>query len=179
MKFFIVGGVHVENSVKNPCSEWLPANSWDEICRADEITAFKDIATNFKENEKKWKTVYDKFVEDFKIPSPWQETVSLFERLILIRILRPDKLLTCITNFIRSEMDERFVKPPPFNIAASYDESYCLAPLIFILSPGTDPMSTLVKYAADKKMSDKFKSISLGQGGFSTFNHLIQFTFSF
>lgn len=117
--------------------------------------------------------MYDTFVEDFKIPSPWQERLSTFEKLIIIRILRPDKLLTCITNFVKNEIDERFVKPPPFDISASYDESYCLSPLIFILSPGTDPMSTLVKYAADKKMSEKFKSISLGQGRRSNF--FIQF----
>nr|CAH7724837.1 unnamed protein product [Callosobruchus chinensis] len=58
----------------------------------------------------------------------------------------------------------RFIKPPPFNISVSYDESYCLCPLIFILSPGQDPMAALVKFAEEKKMTERFRSISLGQG---------------
>lgn len=162
--WFLLGGVNVENQLKNPCSEWLSPNSWDEFCRVEEISTFNDIAKKFMENQKYWKTIYDNFKEDFKMPSPWQETLSNFERLIVIRILRPDKLLTSITSFVKNEMDERFIRPPPFNIAASYEESYSICPLIFILSPGTEPMATLVKFAIDKQMSDKFKSISLGQG---------------
>lgn len=61
-------------------------------------------------------------------------------------------------------MDEKFVKPPPFDIAVSYADSYSLCPLIFILSPGTDPMAALVKFAEEMKMTDRFRSISLGQG---------------
>lgn len=160
----ISGGVSVENSIKNPCSDWLPSKAWDELCRVEEMPAFRDIASQFADNEPYWKSVYDNFRDDFKMPSPWEETLRTFKRLIIVRILRPDKLLSSMTNFVKSEMDERFIRPPPFNISASYGESYSLCPLIFILSPGTDPMSTLVKFAIDKQMSDKFKSISLGQG---------------
>lgn len=143
------------------------------------MPAFHDIANHFAVHEVHWKSVYDNFKEDFTVPSPWQQQLTSFENLIIVRILRPDKLLTCITNFVRSEMDERFIKPPPFSISASFDESYCLSPLIFILSPGTDPMSTLVKFALDKKMTEKFRSISLGQGKFEFLSiyHLIQYRY--
>lgn len=165
-ELFLLGGVQVENARKNPCPDWLPINAWDEICRVQEMSAFTNIATQFAVNQTYWKVIYDHFIEDFKMPSPWQQELSAFERLIITRILRSDKLLSSVKNFVKNEMDERFIRPPPFSISASYDESYCLCPLIFILSPGTDPMSTLVKYAESKKMSEKFKSISLGQGKF-------------
>lgn len=150
--------------MQNPCSDWLPPYAWDEFCKVQELPSFANIAAEFYKNQMYWKVIYDDFNENFRLPNPWQEKLSNFERLIIIRILRPDKLLLSITSFVKGEMDDRFIRPPPFSISASYDESYSLCPLIFILSPGTDPISTLVKFASEKNMAEKFKSISLGQG---------------
>ncbi|KAJ8944984.1 hypothetical protein NQ318_010186 [Aromia moschata] len=162
--FLLTGGVKVENLINNPCHTWLPTSSWDEICKVDKLSGFENFSKTFKSNEAAWKRIYDDFREDFQLPSPWSGNLNSFKRLIVVRMLRPDKLIACITIFVRSEMDERFIRPPPFDIAVSYADSYSLCPLIFILSPGTDPMSALVKFAEDKKMSDNFRSISLGQG---------------
>lgn len=57
-----------------------------------------------------------------------------------------------------------FVVPPPFDISKSYADSSCLTPLIFILSPGSDPMGALTKFAESLNYLERFESISLGQG---------------
>lgn len=78
-----------------------------------------------------------------------------------------------ITNFVREKLGQKFVEPPPFDLAKSYQDSNCCAPLIFILSPGADPTMALLKFAEDKGFSgNKFNSISLGQGQ-------VRLTFSF
>uniref|UniRef100_A0A6P7FR39 Dynein heavy chain 7, axonemal-like n=1 Tax=Diabrotica virgifera virgifera TaxID=50390 RepID=A0A6P7FR39_DIAVI len=162
--FLLTGGVGGETTTPNPCPTWLLDRSWNEICRLEDIPAFKGFSSTISRDEEIWKEMYDDFTEDFVVPSDWENQITSFRRLIMIRVFRADKLISSITNFVKNEMDEKFIKPPPFNISVSYDDSYNLCPLIFILSPGVDPMSALVKFAAGKKMSDKFKSISLGQG---------------
>lgn len=61
-------------------------------------------------------------------------------------------------------MGLKFVLPPPFDISKSFAESSCLIPLIFILSPGSDPMEALTSFAEAMNFQERFHSISLGQG---------------
>ena len=74
-------------------------------------------------------------------------------------------MIPSITKFVTKKLGDKFVQPPPFDLAKSYGDSNCCAPLIFILSPGADPTMALLKFADDKGFGGKkFHSISLGQG---------------
>jgi dynein heavy chain len=162
--FLLTGGINVENPLPNPLP-WLPVQSWDEVCRVSELSAFPRFRDSFVQHGNAWKKIYDSYEpEKEKLPPPWEDKLNTFRKLLVIRILRPDKLLVGAINYISKEMGVKYITPPQFNISVSYNESYNLCPLIFILSPGTDPMSALVKFAEEKKYTEKFQSISLGQG---------------
>jgi len=81
---------------------------------------------------------------------------------MFLRCIRPDKIVPAMFNFISEEVGENFITPPPFELPNIYKDSTAITPLIFVLSPGADPMSSLQKFADSKnKILEK---VSLGQG---------------
>lgn len=44
--FLLTGGVGLKNIYKNPDPSWLSDKSWDELCRASEIPALKELRYN-------------------------------------------------------------------------------------------------------------------------------------
>jgi len=77
--------------------------------------------------------------------------------------LRPDYLTNCIKDFIRKKMDKHFVEPPLFKIEEGYANSSKDTPIIFVITPGSDPLADLKKFS-EKKMGKDLKQLSLGQG---------------
>lgn len=66
--------------------------------------------------------------------------------------------------FIKKELSEEFIESPPFDLSGAYEDSTNMTPLIFILSPGADPIPNLQNLAHQRGMYDKLKILSLGQG---------------
>lgn len=162
--FLITGGIAVQNTIPKPV-DWIPDKGWDEICRLDDLPTYKGFKNSFININKEWQNVYDDLEPHHKtLPGGWEEKLSLFQKLLVIRVLRPDLLTTAISEFVEKTMGRKFITPPPFDIGKSFGDSNCLAPLIFILSPGSDPMGALIKYCEKMGYSHRFNSISLGQG---------------
>ncbi|XP_011505655.1 PREDICTED: dynein heavy chain 12, axonemal-like [Ceratosolen solmsi marchali] len=168
MNFFLTGGLVLKSSsVANPEPNWLADKAWEEIKRSANLPTFASLMDDFMEpaSVSKWKSFYDSInPEETKLPKPWEQHLSNFQHLIIMRMIRPDKVIPKVMIFVQKSMDSRFVTPPAFDISRSYADSNCLLPLIFILSPGSDPMSALSKFADLSNYSSRFFSISLGQG---------------
>ncbi|XP_046897139.1 dynein axonemal heavy chain 12 [Hypomesus transpacificus] len=164
--FFLTGGVGLQNNTPNPDPSWLQDKSWDEICRASDLPNLQGLKESFTKNPEMFLTIYDsKEPYNTQLPKPWCETLNDLQKMIIYRGLRPDKIVPAINNYVTDKLGRKFVEPPPFDLSKSYLDSNSTIPLVFILSPGADPMASLLKFANDKNMGgSKFQAISLGQG---------------
>ena len=68
-----------------------------------------------------------------------------------------------MTAYVDAVMGSRFVQPMPFDLGSCFADSTAATPLVFVLSPGADPMANLLKFA-EQKGPMRVEAVSLGQG---------------
>uniref|UniRef100_A0A8D2M0S0 Dynein axonemal heavy chain 2 n=1 Tax=Varanus komodoensis TaxID=61221 RepID=A0A8D2M0S0_VARKO len=102
--------------------------------------------------------------EKAMLPGEWENSCNQMQRMLVVRSLRPDRVAFCVTAFIVSNLGSQFVEPPVLNMKSVVDDSTTKTPLIFVLSPGVDPSSSLLQLAEQSGMAQRFHALSLGQG---------------
>lgn len=101
------------------------------------------------------------------MPEPYNEQFDDFQKMIVLKCLRPDKFVDAIQDFLALYLGERFIEPQSTDLAHMFAESGPQIPLIFVLSAGTDPAADLYKFADKMRMGKRMAVISLGLISFS------------
>lgn len=174
--FLLRGGQVLNKDMQspNPAPDWITETSWDNITELANIAAFRDIDTSFENGPQEWNDWFvDSTPEARALPGDWQENLNELQRLCVIRSIRPDRVVFASTSFITNNLGSKFVEPPPFDLSSIYAESTCSIPLIFILSPGVDPVQALFQVATQVGAEDKLKTLALGQGQAPIANRLL------
>jgi len=163
--FLLTGGIGGGTEEPRP-AEWITERAWAELSKAENgLPVFEGLVESFKSTPKEWKVLYDSSEPHKEIlPKPFQDRLNTLQKLIIVRCLRPDKLVPAVQEYVGESMGERYVLPPVFNLGACYADSATNCPLIFVLSPGSDPTAALLQFAESKEMSNRLNAISLGQG---------------
>ncbi|XP_039385914.1 dynein heavy chain 14, axonemal isoform X18 [Mauremys reevesii] len=102
------------------------------------------------------------------------ENLSSFQRIILIKILRPGSLNSAIREFVIEKLGASYLQTGGINLKEVYEDSSAATPLIFIHSHGIDPAAHLLRLAQEIKGSTRHvQMVSLGRGQGSKAEDLI------
>jgi len=161
-------GASTKSTPTNPQPNWLAQESWEQVFHA--IQTFAPVTADLQDAEKAeaWHTWCNSFTPDTPsgaaLPSS-MSSATPFQRLLLIKLFRRDRVIAGIKEFVTTCLGARFTRPPPFDVRSAYASSNPRTPIIFVLSAGADPMSYIMKLAKEKGMDEgRFKQLSLGQG---------------
>ncbi|CAE8610871.1 unnamed protein product [Polarella glacialis] len=165
---FLLAGLagEVKDGLANPAPGWITEKSWNEVLSVTQaVPAFKGFDVFFHANTKAFQRIYDDAESDKQsLPGEWGDKLTPFQKMCFLRTVRPDRITTAVLHFVTLEMGQKFVEPPVFDISVSYEDSTKMSPLIFVLSPGSDPVADMYAFAESKGMGARLESISLGQG---------------
>lgn len=169
LDFFIKGSMSLEKSEHACPAKWMSEKGWEDLLRLslDFPQAFHEIPSHFRTHISEWRDWYDcEAPESVDCPGNFTSNMSSFQRMMLLRCFRADRVFCAINAYVIEIMGEEYVTPPVINFKAIYDETTPYVPIVFMLSPGSDPTGELMKLATQYRMmiTDRFKYISLGQG---------------
>ncbi|XP_050440794.1 dynein axonemal heavy chain 2-like [Adelges cooleyi] len=149
----------------NKKPDWLPLKCWKDVLALKHLSAFRGIEKSFELCSSKWNQWYTSCnPENLELIGDWNGKCNSLQRMLLIRCLRPDRLSFSIKHFIVDNLGPQFVEPPTMDLKCIMEESKNNIPVMFLLSPGDDPMRILENTAKNYKMKDKLHRLSLGSG---------------
>ncbi|XP_033627732.1 dynein heavy chain 10, axonemal-like [Asterias rubens] len=167
LDFFIKGNLSLEKSKRARPHMWIPEQGWEDIIKCSQMAdVFSTLPDDVEKNNTMWKEWYDLDTpEESPFPGKYKDTLSEFQRLLLLRCFRIDRVYRAVTDYVTSRMGEKYVTPPVISFESIFEQSTPFSPIVFILSPGSDPASDLTKLAERSGFGgNKLKFLSMGQG---------------
>lgn len=61
-----------------------------------------------------------------------------------------------IIEFVTQNLGPQFVESPPIKLSTLYEDTSSTVPLIFVLSSGSDPMSSFLRFAKEKSYMERY-----------------------
>ena len=167
-RFFLAGPSGNIEEKPNP-TDWLDDLEWQNVYKQlyimDTLPAFEGITEYFINFHKKFKKVFDS-VEAHEEPMPgdWNTKLNSFQKMILLKAIRPDKVTEAVKNYITEKVGRKYIEPPTMRLDACYRDMSNITPLVFVLSPGSDPVGPFMSFVDKMDMRSRLETISLGQG---------------
>ena len=59
-------------------------------------------------------------------------------------------------DFVSEQLGPQFVESPPVKLSTLYDDMSNITPLVFVLSTGSDPMSSFLRFAKEMNYSERY-----------------------
>ncbi|KAI5166248.1 Dynein Heavy Chain 10, Axonemal [Manis pentadactyla] len=168
LDFFLKGNISLEKSKrKKPCA-WLSDQGWEDIILLSEMFSdnFGDLPDDIEKHLPIWQEWYDlDSLEQFPFPLGYDNNITPFQKLLILRCFRVDRVYRAVTDYVTETMGEKYVQPPMISFEAIFEQSTPNSPIVFILSPGSDPASDLMKLAERSGFGgNRLKLLAMGQG---------------
>ncbi|TPX32194.1 hypothetical protein SmJEL517_g04664 [Synchytrium microbalum] len=157
---YLVGtALDQQDSVGAEVPSWVPS---DKVNKFRLLQSLPRIKASFSDREGWSRWISQNACEDSFPPAAKQLTP--FQQLLIIKTLRPDRLLTSMTNTACEILDMPSLALNPLTFPQLHEESTSHEPILFITTPGADPSEELRAYAVTAVGEASFKSIAMGQG---------------
>jgi dynein heavy chain len=73
--------------------------------------------------------------------------LSAFQRLLLIKVLKPEALVAAMQQYVVQALGQQFTQSPALDLQQAFRDSAPTTPVVFITSQGADPVAALRQLA--------------------------------
>ena len=153
-------------------SKWLSDSAWARLKGLEEDLGsvdpiFADLTEKVATDADDWEEWYNHASPEIHaMPSDFRDLPE-FQRLLLLRVFRPDRLPVALSDYVRNVLGDEFATEAPFNLATIFRYTTSFTPILFVLYPGVDPTTWVEDLGREKGITAErglFANISMGQG---------------
>ena len=164
VEFLIEGKESIDPGNMGPLQEWLPESIWPKLKALETMSRFKGLGDNMQSESEEWNMWFDnEKAEIAKPPGEYETKLTAFDKMILLRVMRPDRFLYSLSIFIAESMGKEYVTQKSVSMQATYQETSNKTPIFFVLFAGVDPTPWVERLGKEVK-NRQFVNISMGQG---------------
>ncbi|XP_064610087.1 cytoplasmic dynein 2 heavy chain 1-like isoform X3 [Liolophura sinensis] len=151
-------------------SKHVTVPSWVDQERS---LAFSTLKSNFPqlcqelqlEDSGVWSSFSRSSQCELEFPTSIEKRTTLFQRLLLVQAVRPDRLQSAMSVFACRALGMKELATPSVNLKRLFQqETEPSEPILVVISPGADPSQELQELAAETIGSDKYHQVAMGQG---------------
>jgi len=105
--FFLRGGAILDRAdqPENTNKDWITDQAWDHLSELDKLANFNNIVTSFQQNGNDWQEWYRSAEpESTPLPDNWDHKLNELQRMIVLRCLRPDRVMFAVSSFITNNL---------------------------------------------------------------------------
>ncbi|XP_069664408.1 cytoplasmic dynein 2 heavy chain 1 isoform X2 [Haliaeetus albicilla] len=163
----IIGDTVRKSDSQRSVRDQIP--SWIEQDRAWAVASLKIslpglYQTLCFEDEDLWHTFSQSSVCEQDFPSTIVKRISLFQQVLVVQAVRPDRLQSAMAFFACKTLGIKELSPSPLNLKRLYKETLEIEPILIIISPGADPSQELQELASVERNTECYHQIAMGQG---------------
>ncbi|NXK72907.1 DYHC2 protein, partial [Amazona guildingii] len=163
----IIGDTIRKSDSQRSVRDQIP--SWIEQNRAWAVASLKIslpglYQTLCFEDEGLWHTFSQSSVCEQDFPSTIVKRISLFQQVLVVQAVRPDRLQSAMALFACKTLGIKELSPSPLNLKRLYKETLEIEPILIIISPGADPSQELQELASVERNTECYHQIAMGQG---------------
>ena len=151
----------------NPPASWLTQEQWDNLCCLAECGRFADLHVDVEKRLKRWRDwATSEKPEEERLPGD-ARYLGPFEKMLIVKVLRPDRLGVAAEAFCQDLLGEAFVHSPVVSLMETVRDTSPITPVLFILHQGSDPLKDIENLAHKmglSEMSGNLRTIALGEG---------------
>ena len=121
-------------NIKNPDPSVISEKAWRFVLNLEcTHTVFTDLPDQIVSDYTSWKD-WILAKDPLSLPSKWESCLSRFEKLMIFKAFREDKLVAMMRDFVEQELGRSFAHPLPVSMEEVFTDSDNKTPIIFVLS---------------------------------------------
>ena len=158
---FIKAGAALPPGASGNTDEHLPEQFEairDNVIALSQLNSLRGLITHITGSTQEWsRLLSSQTPEEDPLPNFGQtkpEDVKPFTKALIIRCLRPDRAIFAAKNYIAEFLGPQFNEYPNVSLDAIAQEAGNASPVIFLLSPGSDP-TPLIEEAAKRAKKEE------------------------